>query len=368
MSDSNLMSSMTEVKDCSAQLAEQVIAAYQQKQPLRICAGNSKLFYGRTVSTQRTLDVTGHQGVMEYQPSELAITVRAGTPLVEVEALLDANDQLLPFEPPHFRTNATIGGMVATGLSGPSRPYRGSVRDSVLGVKIINGRGEILNFGGNVMKNVAGYDVSRAMVGSLGMLGVLLEVSIKVIPKPKASLTLVQPSSLPQALQQIRQWAKRSLPITATCWLDGDLYVRIGGDDSVLAEVGEITCGEPLAKADRFWAHLRDHDLKFFENKQTLWRLSVPPAAQLTDLPGEQLVEWGGALRWLKSDAAESEIRSIAQAAGGHSSLFNSTHQQAADREIFDPLSAPVLQLHRRLKQAFDPSGILNPGRMYQEI
>lgn len=368
MSNSTDMNQLPETRDHSAELAESVISAYNNKQPLRIYGGNSKSFYGRPVNTEQTLDITGHRGVMEYEPSELAITVRAGTPLAEVEALLDANGQQFPFEPPHFGANSTIGGTIATGLSGPCRPYSGSVRDSVLGVKIINGRGEILKFGGNVMKNVAGYDISRFMVGSLGILGVILEVSIKVMPKSKANLTLINQMTLPQSLQQIRQWSKRSLPITATCWLNDTLYVRISGSEGVLKETQPITGGDPLAKADEFWNQLRDHKLSFFENTDPLWRLSVPPAAELPDLPGEQLVEWGGALRWLNSKAPESEIRSVARSVDGNCTFFNSRHESSGDREVFDTLPRPVMQLHQRLKQAFDPAGIFNPGRMYSEI
>lgn len=368
MSNSNDMSQSPDAQDRALELADGVTSAYDKKQALRIQGGNSKSFYGRHVSAEATLDISGHRGVLEYEPSELAITVRAGTPLAAVESLLHANGQQLPFEPPHFTGNSTIGGMIATGLSGPSRPYAGSVRDSVLGVKIINGRGKILNFGGNVMKNVAGYDISRTMVGSLGILGVLLEVSIKVMPEPKANLTLASANSLSESLKMIRQWSQRSLPITATCWMDDHLYVRISGSESVLKDTQKITSGEPLDDADTFWKSIRDHQAGFFQNADPLWRLSLPPAAKLSGLNGEQLVEWGGALRWLKSDAAESEIRALAKSAGGHCTLFKCTDSDAPNRAVFDQLSPPVLQLHQRLKQAFDPAGILNPGRMYSEI
>jgi glycolate oxidase FAD binding subunit len=356
-------------RDIEADLITQLQAADGQRRYLRIAAGGTKDFYGNPVEAESVLDVAPHQGIVAYEPSELAITVRAGTPLAAVEALLGANGQQLPFEPPHFGPTATIGGMVAAGLSGPRRPYAASVRDAVLGVRIINGRGQVLSFGGRVMKNVAGYDVSRLTAGSLGVLGVLLDVSLKVTPKPVADLSLVREASLKEALGVMRAWAGRSLNLTASAWVAGRLYARLCGSEEALLEGRKVIGGAPLEDGDRFWRDLREHHLGEFEDPRALWRLSVAPAAQDLTLSGEQIVEWGGALRWLRSDAGSEAVREAAQQAGGHATLFRSARDGArCAGSVFTPLAPALMRYHRNLKQAFDPNGILNPGRMYPEF
>ncbi|KAA6184383.1 glycolate oxidase subunit GlcE [Thiohalocapsa marina] len=375
---------MTDISEHDAEqaLIEQVLAAADAGTPLCIRGGGSKDFYGNPARASRTLDCATHRGVVAYEPSELAITVRAGTPLADVEALLQANGQQFPFEPPHFGPAATIGGMVAAGLSGPRRPYAASVRDAVLGVRLLNGRGQALGFGGRVMKNVAGYDLSRLMAGSLGVLGVLLEVSLKVSPAPVGRMTLVQEQSLSGALALMRRWARRSLPVTATAWSGGRLSVRICGSEDALAESHRLIGGLPLPDADRFWQDLREQRLDFFAGEAPLWRLSLPPATPLEcldavcagDDPGaDQLVEWGGAQRWLRGDLPADGLRAAATAAGGHATLFRAGADQAAPAAIpvggvFTPLQPVVLRLHRNLKQAFDPAGLFNPGRLYPEF
>lgn len=363
--------------DAEQSLAEQVRAAVAHGRRLAVRGGGSKAFYGNPVAADAELDCTAHRGVVAYEPTELAITVCGGTPLAEVETLLAAHGQQLPFEPPHFAardgaSTATIGGAVAAGLSGPRRPYAASVRDAVLGVRLLNGRGEVLEFGGRVMKNVAGYDVSRLMAGSLGVLGVLLEVSLKVIPRAPGSLTLVREEPLPGALDLLRRFSRRALPITASAWLEGRLHLRIDGGDEALAETRRIVEGLPLDEADAFWGELREQRLGFFAGDAPLWRLSLPPATAADALAaleaGLPLVEWGGALRWLRGDLPAARVRELAQAAGGHATLFRPGSGARPADGVFTPLAAVPLRLHRNLKQAFDPHGVLNPGRLYPDL
>jgi glycolate oxidase FAD binding subunit len=375
----------TEIHSTDAEhaLAEQVRAAAAKGRRLAVRGGGSKAFYGNPVTADAELDCTAHIGVVAYEPTELAITVRGGTRLAEVEALLAEHGQQLPFEPPHFGTSATagdsmatIGGAVAAGLSGPRRPYAASVRDAVLGVRLLTGRGQVLEFGGRVMKNVAGYDVSRLMAGSLGVLGVLLEVSLKVIPRAPGTLTLVREETLPQALDLLRRWSRKALPITATAWLDGRLHVRVDGGAEALAETQRIVEGLPLDAADDFWRDLREQRLPFFTDDAPLWRLSLPPATPADSTAGlaagasptEPLVEWGGAVRWLRGDLPAAGVRELAHAAGGHATLFRAGAGERPADGVFTPQAAVPKRLHQNLKRAFDPRGILNPGRLYPDL
>ena len=350
--------------DRTAELQAELRAALADNRPLAIRGGGSKAFYGREV-TGRPLGVSGHSGVVSYEPTELVVTVRAGTRLAELEALLAEHGQRLAFEPPHFGEGATVGGMVATGLAGPRRPWGGAVRDAVLGARILNGVGEELRFGGEVMKNVAGYDLSRLMVGSLGVLGVLLDVSLKVLPVPAARTTRVLELGPGQALERLAEWGRQPLPITGAVHSGGRLHVRLAGNASAVAEAGERIGGEELVDGGAFWADLREQRLAFFTGETPLWRLSLPPAVMQPDLPGEWLIDWGGAQRWLRSDAWAGTIHAAAREAGGHAALF-----RGGDRggEVFAPLSTPLLRVHRNLKRALDPHGLFNPGRMYKEL
>ncbi len=366
-------------------IVEQVHAARSAGTTLAIHGGKTKAFYGNPVRADAELDCTSHCGVIAYEPTELAITVRSGTPLAEVEALLAEHGQAFPFEPPHFGERATIGGMVAAGLSGPCRPYAGSVRDAVLGVRMLNGQGEVLQFGGQVMKNVAGYDLSRLMVGALGVLGVLLEVSLKVMPQPPGRITLVREQDQASALALMQRWAGQALPIAGSAWLNGQLYVRVAGSEEALSETQSILGGTAMAAtdADAFWTAVREQQLACFAGEHPLWRLSVPPATAADAIPGVELIEWGGALRWLRTEpaggaAAGAEaghgsgtsiagVRAWAAAAGGHATLFRSGASMPPPTDgVFAPLSPVVRRLHRRLQQAFDPGGLFNPGRLYR--
>jgi glycolate oxidase FAD binding subunit len=348
--------------DNTSQLQARVHAAIATGAPLNIRGSGSKAFMGRP-PTGDPLDVTTHTGIVNYQPKELVITARCGTTLEELEAALAEQGQTLPFEPPRFGPGATLGGTIACGLSGPARPYLGAARDLVLGTRVLTGRGEVLRFGGEVMKNVAGYDVSRLMTGALGTLGVQLEVSLKVSPVSAATRTLVQERNPAEAIERMNRWAGRPLPITATCYDGERLWVRLAGAEMGVAQAARDVGGEQVADADAFWrARVREQGHGFFAGPTPLWRLSVPQSTPPLDLPGKQMIEWGGAQRWLRSDAEPETIRAAARDAGGHASLF-----RGGDRtgEVFHPLPPPLLTLHLALKRAFDPQGLLNPGRLY---
>ncbi len=353
---------MSAAIDHGAELQDRVQKAFVERTPLRIEGGGSKAFLGG-VCEGAVLSLAGHRGVVSYEPTELVITARTGTRLAELETLLADSGQMLAFEPPHFGAAATLGGTIAAGLSGPRRPYAGSARDFVLGVKLINGWGEVLGFGGEVMKNVAGYDVSRLMTGAMGTLGVLLEVSLKVLPLPEQELTLVQECSAQQALERTNAWAGRPLPISAACHVGGRLHLRLSGVAPTVRAAREHIGGEPLADGTGFWRGLREQELDFFADARPLWRLSVAPGAPQPTLEGDWLLDWGGAQRWLKSEAPAPDIRAAAERLGGHATLFRGT-----GAAVFHPLPEALMQLHRNLKQAFDPAGIFNRGRLYPEL
>lgn len=349
-------------RDNGVQLQERVAAAFDAGTPLCIVGGGSKSFLGREPRGE-ALAVAAHRGIVSYQPAELVVTARAGTPLHEVETALADQRQMLPFEPPYFGTTATLGGTIACGLSGPRRPYAGAARDFVLGVTVINGRGDVLRFGGQVMKNVAGFDVSRLMAGAMGTLGVMLEISLKVLPRPACEITLAQEWSADEAIEVMNRWAGRPLPLTATCY-DGDrVYVRLSGTQTAVESARKHVGGEAIEEAGSFWENMREQRHGFFAGELPLWRLSLPPATPSLSLPGKWLVEWGGAQRWLRSEADSAMVRRVATNAGGHATLFRGSGH---DGERFQPLPQTLLDIQRRLKQAFDPKGILNPGRMYE--
>ena len=332
---------------------------------LTIKAGGSKDFYGRSIPADRFLNLSEHQGIISYEPTELVIKARAGTPIKDIQQLLAENNQMLAFEPPAYNGNATLGGTLAVNFSGPRRAYSGAVRDTVLGVKIINGKAEILSFGGEVMKNVAGYDVSRLMVGAMGTLGVILEASIKVVPMPETEITMMQNTSIDDALKKLHQWSNLPLPISASCFYQDILYIRLSGTEKAIYSAGQTIGGELLDKANNFWQSITEQTHSFFQNQQPLWRISLASNTPALSLEGDTLYEWGGALRWLKSDLAAEQIRSDNELLTGHSTLYRNNGER---NQVFQPLPAPLLALHRRLKQAFDPHGIFNMGRMYAEF
>ena len=366
---------------------EQVRSAHSQRRPLCIQGGGTKDFYGQPVQGE-VLSTLGLSGIVSYEPSELVITALAGTPLPEVEDTLAQSGQYLAFEPPHFgvaksmsSNTSTLGGMVAAGLSGPARASVGAVRDFVLGLHMVNGKAEHLQFGGQVMKNVAGYDISRLMAGSWGTLGLITQVSLKVLPVPVADATLV--FELPQALalEQINRWCGQPLPINASCWVEDDtpkLFVRLRGAQAAV----EAACVRMLkdktghrmdaqvAAAD--WRACADHRLPIFAQApedQWLWRVSVPPTTgvMLSEFP--QLIEWHGGLRWVWApQAAARTIREAATKAHGSATMFRRQAEGGMQAPALQPLTPPLDQLHRHIKAAFDPAGIFNPGRLYSDL
>ncbi len=351
-------------QDLSSRLCEQVCAALDAQRPLRIQGGGSKSFYGRTPSGD-LLEVAGHRGVTHYAPTELVLSARAGTPLADIEQLLREQRQMLAFEPPHYGEGATLGGTIACNFSGPRRAWAGAARDFVLGCRVINGRGEVLSFGGEVMKNVAGYDVSRLMCGAMGTLGVLLEVSLKVLPMPETEISVCLQISEQEALRQWRAWARQPLPVTALCHDGNQCYVRLSGTAGAVDAAARRIGGERLAENDRFWARLREQRHAFFDSARPLWRLSLAAPTPALPLAGKWLYEWGGALRWLVSDTSAESIRSAIRPAGGHATLFRRGDR---DQAVFQPLPAGLMRVQQKLKQAFDPHGILNPGRLYPDF
>ena len=367
--------------DPPRQLIDQVRAAASARRPLRIIGGDTKAFYGQPVAGE-PVSTSGWTGIVSHEPSELVVTVRAGTPLVDLEAALAEQGQCLPFEPPRFGPASTIGGAVAAGLAGPARSSAGGVRDYVLGVQFIDGRGEWLTFGGQVMKNVAGYDVSRVLAGSMGTLGILTDISLKVLPLAPAEATLVFSLGQHDALEQLHRWGGQPLPLNASCWVKDQtqaeapelLFLRLRGAvaavESACERLSREAGGRRMDNAETGpdWAACRDQTLPFFNAPAPdlcLWRLSVPQTAPVISLPFAQLIEWHGAQRWLWAPAsAAAEIRSAAATVNGHASLFRAGADGAPGVPRFDRQTAVIDTITQRLRAEFDPAGIFNPGRM----
>ena len=351
-------------------LVDRVMQARREGSSLCLRGGGTKDFYGEAAQGD-VLDTRALHGTPSYEPTELVVTTRCGTLLAELEALLATQDQCLPFEPPHFAAGSTVGGMIAAGLSGPSRASAGSVRDHVLGATILNGQGEVLSFGGQVIKNVAGYDLSRLMVGAMGTLGLVLEVSLKVLPVARATATLRFAVDQAGALTRLNEWGGLPIPLNASAWWDGSLIVRLRGAEAAVKSAALRLGGELIdpSLAAPFWAGLRNHTDEFFDNAHAaldagavLWRLGVPQTAPVLALDGETLIEWHGAQRWLISTQPAARIRAAAAEAGGHAMLFRARSKEAG---VFAPLAAPIDRIHRQLKQSFDPAGVFNRGRLY---
>lgn len=354
---------VNEDKDCTDQLQERVAQASTDNQPQSIRGGGSKLFFGMP-SAATELDVSQHSGIISYEPTELVVTARCGTTLESLNKVLAENGQMLPFEPPAFSPQATLGGTTACGLSGPARPYRGAIRDYVLGCRIINGKAQTLRFGGEVMKNVAGYDVTRLMTGAMGTLGVLLDTSLKVLPLPEHELTLVQQTDATSAIEKMQALAGDSIPVTASAFVNGKMFTRLSGAQSAVTATAKTLGGE-LSPDNNFWSQLREHQLDFFNNPLPLWRISLPALTQELNLAGDCLYDWAGMQRWLYSDEDAQKIRSIAESAGGHAQLFKADDALKRDVGVFHPLQPAIMKLHKKIKHEFDPQGLFNPQRMY---
>ena len=348
---------------------ECIATATASKSPLRIKGNGTKDWYCQSLQGE-VLDTTAYSGIIAYDPTELVITARAGTNLREIGKALSEKNQMLAFEPPRFDGLATIGGIVASGLSGPRRQAVGAVRDFVLGAVLMDGKADVLHFGGQVMKNVAGYDVSRLLTGSMGTLGLILEVSIKVLPRPVAQQSLQFAMTQEQALHQLNVWGGQPLPMSASCWHNGLLAIRLSGAQAAVDAAIKKIGGDALPDPEKFWDRLREQEHAFFDGvmqdkEYGLWRLSVPSVAPVLNLQGEQCIEWGGAQRWLKTTASASAVRAVAEQAGGHATLFKGGDKSVG---VFHPLQPAVERIHRNLKNAFDPAGIFNPGRMFNNF
>ncbi len=381
------------------QITDQILAAAADGTALRIRGGGSKDFYGQSLQGE-LLDLSPWRGITSYEPTELVVTVRAGTPLAELDAALAEKGQCLPFEPPSFGDGSvaisatTCGGMVAAGLSGPARASVGAVRDYVLGLTMLNGRGELLTFGGQVIKNVAGYDVSRLMVGALGTLGVLTEISLKVLPRAPAQTTLRCAGIGQQAaLDLLNGWGALPLPLNASCWLPEDgggakvrgaLLLRLRGAAAAVEAASPRLSADMLAQggdvirvdntqAEAQWLACRNQALPFFNAgapELGLWRLSVPQTTPAFDLPYVSVVEWHGGQRWLWAPASAREsLRQTATKVGGTATLFRAPYAVTTGAVgRFHPLTPALQAIHRRLKDEFDPAGIFNRSRMYPDL
>ena len=359
--------------------------------PLRVRGGGSKDFFGARLHGE-LLETRGLQGIVSYEPTELVVTVRSGTLLSELEALLQAQNQCLPFEPPHFgHAGATVGGLVASGLSGPSRASVGAARDFVLGARFINGLGEHLTFGGQVMKNVAGYDVSRVLAGSWGTLGLITEVSLKVLAFAPSEASLVCNLGQDETLQLLHRWGGQPLPLNASCWqcepgaASGRLTVRLRGAQAAVqaalpkmqADVQALGGQAQAADAEAamfFWDAVRNQQHAFFtqapSDSDCLWRLSVAQTSPVLAVPYAQCVEWQGAQRWVWAPAAAgTQLHALARKAGGHASLFRRPAGALADTDagapVFDALEATQQRIQTALQAEFDPDGVFNTGRLH---
>jgi FAD/FMN-containing dehydrogenase len=353
------------VADLTLALVDQLRAASADRTPLRIVGGDTKRFYGRPVHGS-VLSLAGHTGIVSYDPAELVITARAGTLLAEIEEALAAKGQHLPFEPPAFGAAATIGGTVAAGLAGPARLSAGPLRDYVLGTRVLSGDGRVLRFGGEVMKNVAGYDLSRLMAGSLGILGVLRDVSIKVLPRAPSTRTLELAMGQAEALQRMQQLAGTGMPVTASAWLNGHWYVRLEGSPQALRAAAAQIGGSVVYLDAGLWQGLREQTAPFFANASHLWRVTVPAHTPPLDVDFASCVEWNGVQRWY-GNVDDEQLKAAAAAVGGHVTHFRGALATEAE-EVFAALPAALMRLHKSLKTVFDPAGVLNPGRMYRDL
>ena len=350
--------------DISEQLSQRIHEADATSTKLRITGSGSKSFYGRQVQAE-PLNVYDHCGIVAYEPSELVVTARGGTRLADLENALVRSGQMLGFEPPRFGPNATLGGTIACGFSGPRRPFSGSARDFVLGMKIINGRGKALGFGGQVMKNVAGYDVSRLMTGAMGTLGVLTEISLKVLPAPEKERTQLLELEETAVMDRISQLLARALPVSAVCYHDSCLRVRLSGTAAGIKTAQRIIGGDEADTNDDYWLQLQEHQLPFFRSDNDLWRLSVPFNRTLPELFQSKLIDWGGSQIWAYSEHPPDAVRLSIAKIGGSATLFRTKDR---DNEIFPQLSKPLATVHERLKKSFDPQRVLNPGIMYANL
>ena len=346
---------------------DRILETVAERQTLYIKGSGSKAWYGAAAEGSafptNILHASEYKGIIAYEPSELYLTVRCGTALTKVEEVLDDYGQMLAFEPPHFGPHATVGGMLACGLSGPRRANAGAMREHVLGVLMMDGRGNVLQFGGQVMKNVAGFDVSRLMVGSLGCLGLILDITLKVLPKPQAEISLAFEMSELDALDCLNRWAGQSLPISASSYHVGRLMLRLSGSEVALQSARKKLGGLEILDAKAYWQSLREQSHHFFlpEQDHQLWRMALPSSAPALPIRCKTMIEWGGAQRWLWTHESADTLRVMAEKMGGHLSRF-----RYGSGATFAALPAPVVQIHQRLKKQFDPAYIFNRSHLFE--
>ena len=348
------------MNEIETKLCDEIKTAFLEKTPLEILGNETKSdIIGRKI-TGKPLHIKKLTGIVSYDPAELVLTVKAGTLIQEINEVLNKNNQYLSFEPPTFNGKATIGGTLAANLSGPARPWSGSIRDMTLGVKIINGRGELLRFGGQVMKNVAGYDLSRFQAGALGTLGVLTEISLKVLPKPEKHITMTMPISQADALKKINEISGTTLPISGAVWYQDVLYCRFSGYFEI-SHLTKVMNGTLLEDSEQFWIQVAEHTHSFFKNADKLWKISVSNATYLNPTSNQSFIDWGGATRWI-ANSEENEIEKIANNLNGHYLLYKGGDRQS---EVRQKLPIILQNIHKKLKLAMDPTGIMNPGKLY---
>ena len=353
--------------DISKQLQQTIADAFQHRQRLQIIGNNTRAFYGRDTRNEKTkeLHVADHNGILDYQPSELTITARAGTPVKEIIDALAEHNQMLAFEPPTFANRATFGGCVATALAGPRRPWTGSVRDFVIGTRILTGDAREIRLGGKVMKNVAGYDLFRPMAGSLGTLGLMLDITVKLLPLPEQEISFIIPSDYENMRYLLRQWSRSSLPLSAASFYQGSLSIRLSGSASAIDDAMNKLPADRKEIANDYWLALNEQQLDFFDDDSPLYRLIVPANAVYDTFSGECLTDWGGAQRWVKTSLSFDQVQSHAAELGGSATLYRHGKK---DEEAFCPLPESLFELHKRIKKAMDPAALLNPGRLYRNL
>mgnify|MGYP001812610956 FL=1 len=356
--------------DISKQLQKQLIDATHRRQKLNIIGNNSKAFYGCANSNSSEeniapLHVTDHNGIIDYQPAELTITARTGTLLKDIISLLEEHQQMLPFEPPTFNDNATLGGCIATALAGPRRPWTGPVRDYVIGAHILTGDGMDIRLGSKVMKNVAGYDLFRPMSGALGTLGLILDVTVKLLPRPEHEVTLGMMTDTKNMQHLLHKWSRRSMPLSAASFFQGQAFIRLSGAASSIEDAMNKLPPEMKQTATDYWHKLNEQQLSFFDSSSPIYRLVVPASAPYDTFTAECLVDWGGALRWIKTSLPFSEVQNHAAGLGGTASVYRNGRK---NEDVFSPLPDGLFELHKRIKKVLDPAGILNPGRLYRNL
>ncbi|MDX2476823.1 MAG: glycolate oxidase subunit GlcE [Gammaproteobacteria bacterium] len=353
--------------DISEQIQKQIISAARDKQALQIIGNNTKSFYGCNVSDANLLPlyVADHNGILDFQPTELTVNARAGTPLNEIISTLAEQRQMLPFEPPVFDNRATLGGCVASALVGPRRPWTGAVRDYLIGTRILTGDGKEIRLGGKVMKNVAGYDLFRPMAGALGTLGLMLDITLKLLPLPEHEASYSMSMDINSMQQLLRDLRRRSMPVSAASYHQGQLFLRLSGSTTSIDDAANYLPDEMKETTADYWHDLNEHKLSFFDVSTPLYRLVVPTFAPYDTFAGECLADWGGALRWIKTPLSLGEVQKHAADLGGTASAYRNDTQ---DGDVFSPLPGHLLDLHKRMKMVMDPAGILNPGRLYRDL